>query len=110
MYRGFGEAVGGFSKNIVAFFGNSFIIAIIFWLITTFGFIPVLISYSVNFFVVYFVMLLLIRLFIAVASHQRIMDSFLYFIPQQLVMGVVIFRSFLNKYFFHYQWKGRSIG
>jgi len=38
------------------------------------------------------------------------LDSFLYFIPQQLVMGVVMFRSFLNKYFFHYQWKGRSIG
>ncbi len=110
MYSRFDEAVGGFSKNIVAFFGNSFVLAIIFWLITTFGFIPILISYSVNFFVIYIVMLLLTRLFIAIASHQRIMDSFLYFIPQQLVMGVVMFRAFLYKYFFHYQWKGRSIG
>jgi len=110
MYHGFGDAVGGFSKNIISFFGNSFMLAVIFWLITTFGFIPVLMTFSVNFFVVYIVMLLLIRLFVAIASHQRILDSFIYFIPQQIVMGVVMFRSFLNKYFFHYQWKGRSIG
>ena len=110
MYTGFGDAVGGFSKNIISFFGNSFVLAVIFWFVTTFGFIPVLISFSFNLFVVYIVMLLLIRLFVAIASHQRILDSFLYFIPQQLVMGVVMFRSFLNKYFFHYQWKGRSIG
>lgn len=110
MYSGFSEAIGGFSKNIISFFGNSFILAVIFWLITTFGFIPVLIFFSVNFFVIYVVMLLLIRLFVALASHQRILDSFLYFIPQQMVMGVIIFRSFLNKHFFHYQWKGRSIG
>ncbi|NEW81842.1 MAG: glycosyltransferase family 2 protein [Mariniphaga sp.] len=110
MYSGFGEAVGGFSKNIISFFGNSFVLAVIFWFITTFGFIPVLISFSFNIFVAYIVMLLMIRLFVAIASHQRIWDSFLYFIPQQLVMGVVMIRSFLNKYFFHYQWKGRSIG
>ena len=110
MYSGFGEAVGGFSKNIISFFGNSFVLAGIFWFVTTFGFIPVLISFPVNFFVVYIVMLLLIRLFVAIVSHQRILDSFLYFIPQQMVMGVVMFRSFLNKYFFHYQWKGRSVG
>ena len=110
MYSGFGEAVGGFSKNIISFFGNSFVLAVIFWLITTFGFIPVLISFSFNIFVVYIVMLLMIRLFVAMASHQRILDSFIYFIPQQIVMGMVMFRSFLNKHFFHYQWKGRSIG
>ena len=110
MYTGFGDAVGGFSKNIISFFGNSFILAVIFWLITTFGFIPVLISFSNNLFVVYIVMFLMIRLFVSIVSHQQILDNFLYFIPQQLVMGWVIFRSFLNKYFFQYQWKGRSIG
>jgi len=110
MYSGFIEAVNGFSKNIIAFFGNSYLLAVMFWLITTFGFIPVLISFSVNFLVVYIVMLLMIRLFVSIASHQRIWDSFLYCIPQQLVMGGVIFRAFLSKHFFHYQWKGRSIG
>ena len=110
MYSSFGEAVGGFSKNIIAFFGNSFLLALLFWLITTFGFIPVLISFSVNLFVVYIVMFLTIRLFVSIVSHQRILNSFLYLIPQQLVMGLVMFRAFLNKHFFHYQWKGRSIG
>jgi cellulose synthase/poly-beta-1,6-N-acetylglucosamine synthase-like glycosyltransferase len=41
MYSGFPEAVHGFSKNVTQFFGNSFILAILFWLITTFGFVTV---------------------------------------------------------------------
>jgi len=110
MYNRFGDAVEGFSKNILAFFGDSFLIALMFWLTTTFGFIPVLISFPLNFFVVYIVMYLLIRLFVSIVSHQRIMDSFLYIIPLQLVMGLIIIHSFLNKYFFHFQWKGRNIG
>lgn len=110
MYSSFGEAVNGFSKNITAFFGNSYLLALIFWLITTFGFIPVIIALSVNFIAVYIVIFLMIRLIISITSHQRIFDNFLFFIPQQLVIGLVIFRAFLNKYFFHYQWKGRSIG
>jgi glycosyltransferase involved in cell wall biosynthesis len=41
MYSGFEEAVKGFSKNVSAFFGKSVIIATLFWLITTFGFLIV---------------------------------------------------------------------
>jgi glycosyltransferase involved in cell wall biosynthesis len=110
MYKRFDEAVEGFSKNIPAFFGDSFLLALMFWLITTLGFIPVFISFQVNFFVVFIVMYLLIRLFVSIASHQRIMESFIYIVPLQLVMGLIIVRAFLNKYFFHNQWKGRSIG
>ena len=37
MYEGYQAAVHGFSKNVTAFFGNSFLLAILFWLITTAG-------------------------------------------------------------------------
>lgn len=110
MYTGWTGAADGFSKNITAFFGNSFFIALLFWLATTFGFIPVLISLPFNFFIVYIVMILLVRILISLASHQRLMDNLFYLVPQQLSMGVVIIRAFLNKYFFHFQWKGRNIG
>jgi len=110
MYNSLSEAISGFSKNIIAFFGNSFLLSLMFWLITTFGFIPVLISFSIKLFVVYIVMFLMMRLFVSINSHQRIVESFLCIIPQQLVMGVVIFLALLNKHFFKYQWKGRNIG
>lgn len=110
MYTGWTEAAGGFSKNITAFFGNSFFIASFFWLVTTFGFIPVLISLPFNFFIVYIVMIMVVRILVSWASHQRLMDNLFYLVPQQMSMGVVIIRAFLNKYFYHYQWKGRNIG
>jgi hypothetical protein len=42
MYTGFSDAVSGFSKNVIDFFGGSFLTAFLFWLITSFGFLAVL--------------------------------------------------------------------
>ena len=110
MYSSFGEAVNGFSKNITAFFGNSYLLALIFWLITTIGFIPVIISFPVNFLVVYIVMYLMIRFFVFQASHQSFIRNIHYLIPQQLACGLILIRAFMNNNFYHYQWKGRNIG
>lgn len=110
MYKNFDEAVKGFSKNITAFFGNSFLLATLFWMITTFGFIPVIIFSTPNFYIPYFVVLLITRVLVAKTAHQGIWDGFIYLIPRQLAMGLFIFRAFTNKYFYHYQWKGRNIG
>ncbi len=44
MYTGYLDALEGFSKNVIAFFGNSFLLALLFWLVTSFGFLPVLFS------------------------------------------------------------------
>ena len=109
MYKDFGEAVEGFSKNITAFFGNSFLLATLFWMITTFGFIPVILFCAANIYITYFVMLLVTRILVSKAGHQGLWDSFIYLIPQQLAMGLFILRAFTNKYFYHYQWKGRNI-
>jgi glycosyltransferase involved in cell wall biosynthesis len=109
MYKSFDEAVKGFSKNITAFFGNSFLLATLFWMITTFGFIPVILFCAANISIPYFVILLVTRILVSKASHQEVLDGFIYFIPQQLAMGLFIFRAFTNKYFYHYQWKGRNI-
>ena len=109
MYEGFGEALTGFSKNIIAFFGNSFSAAILFWLITTFGFIPVFLALHANIFIGYLVAILLIRLLVSIVSYQPIWINLLYLIPQQLTIGLFIVRAFTGKYLNKYQWKGRNI-
>lgn len=109
MYSGFTDAVTGFSKNVIAFFGNSFLLALIFWLITTFGFLAVLFSLSEWLFIVYLAAYLLTRIFISVSSHQNILYNLVFIIPLQISMGIFIYKAFINKFFREYQWKGRNI-
>jgi len=109
MYKGFNDAVEGFSKNIIAFFGNSFLLAIIFWLVTTFGFLLPLFYLSEDMFIGYLTAYLLARVLISLASHQNIINNLVFIIPLQVSMGIFIYRAFINKYYRKFQWKGRSI-
>jgi len=109
MYSGFRDAVTGFSKNIIAFFGNSFILAILFWLTTTFGFLPVLYEFSLPVIFAYFTLYLLTRIFISVSGRQSIFFNLLFIVPLQASMGLFIYRAFINKNFKKFQWKGRNI-
>jgi glycosyltransferase involved in cell wall biosynthesis len=109
MYTGFNDATAGFSKNVIAFFGNSFLVAIMFWLVTTFGFIAVLFFLSKGFLFVYLAAYLFTRVLISIASRQNIIYNLGFIVPLQISMGIFIYRAFINKYFRKYQWKGRSV-
>ncbi|WP_372650934.1 glycosyltransferase family 2 protein [Draconibacterium sp.] len=109
MYNSFNNAVNGFSKNVIMFFGNSALLAVLFWLITTLGFIPVLIALPKVFVSSYLLMLVTIRILISVISHQNPLRNLLLAIPQQVVLGIFIIKAFLNKSKKAYQWKGRTI-
>lgn len=109
MYNSFAEAVNGFSKNVIMFFGNSGLLAILFWLITTLGCIPILIGLPKAFVLTYFFMLVAIRILISLVSHQNPLKNLLLAIPQQVVLGVFIIKALLNKSKKAYQWKGRTI-
>lgn len=109
MYNSFTEAVNGFSKNVIMFFGNSGILAVLFWLITTLGFIPVIMALPLELVLAYFFMLIAIRFFISVVSHQDPIKNIVLAIPQQVVLGIFIIKAFLNKSKKAYQWKGRTI-
>lgn len=110
MYRGFSEAVDGFSKNVIAFFGNSFLLAVIFFLITTFGFLAVLYTMPLSVFAVYMISYLAIRLSVSAASRQNLFYNTLLIIPLQFSTGLFIYRAFFNKTFRRFQWKGRKLG
>ena len=109
MYNGIQEAMQGFSKNVIVFFGNTFVLAILFWLITTFGFIAVYFSFSTPVLILFILTIVLTRLFISVVSRQSVIQNILLIVPQQLTLGVFIYQAFINKLKKQYSWKGRNI-
>lgn len=109
MYSGFSEAVHGFSKNVGQFFGNSLLVATSFWLITSFGFLPVLIALPTAVFLAYLAVLLMIRVIVSATGNQNVAKNLLYFIPQQVALGLFIFKALINRYKKTYEWKGRKI-
>ena len=109
MYSGAMDAVRGFSKNVSAFFGNSLMLAIVFWLITSFGFLFVLYSLSFSLFLTYIIMYLLIRIIVSVISEQNTAENLLLIFPQQISFGLFIYYALINKKNKTYHWKGRDI-
>jgi len=109
MYSGFSDAVDGFSKNVTAFFGNSFILAILFWLVTGLGFIPVMLACPGHILFLYLAMVVVTRIFISLASRQNILLNLLFMIPLQVSLGFIIYKAFFNNYFGTFEWKGRKI-
>jgi glycosyltransferase involved in cell wall biosynthesis len=109
MYEGFQDAVQGFAKNVTAFFGNSFLLAVLFWLITTAGVITVAIGLPLFFLILYLFFYILTRVIISRISGQDILRNILFIMPQQLAMGLFIYRAAVNSMFKQTQWKGRTI-
>lgn len=109
MYNNYREAVYGFSKNVAAFFGNSLPVAFLYWLVTTFGFIIVLIAFSPSVFFLYLLAYMSSRVLVSRISEQSIGLNLLLVIPQQLSVGLFILRALMNRIYKEYIWKGRFI-
>ena len=108
MYKGYNEAVNGFSKNVLMFFGNSPVLALLFWLISTLGFIPILL-YRTDLFVIYITIVLFTRILVSVISKQNVLDNMAYLLPQQYFLIHVIIKAIRLKFYKNYIWKGRRI-
>lgn len=109
MYESFNEAVDGFSRNIFAFFSNSIIAALLFWIITTFGILAVLLTLDIIMVILFVLIITITRIIISIISNQNILMNLVLFIPQQLAIGCFIYRALINKYKKQHQWKGRKI-
>ncbi|MFN8208452.1 MAG: glycosyltransferase family 2 protein [Bacteroidales bacterium] len=109
MYNNYAEAVEGFSKNVLMFFGNSMLAGLLFWLITSLGFIAVYFAFGVWTTGIYLAVFIIIRALISHMSQQPVARNLVYIIPQQLALGSIIFGSLRGKIRKGYQWKGRSI-
>lgn len=109
MYRGTGEAVRGFSRNIAEFFGGSHLIAFLYWLTGTFGIFTVIFYLPGIFTLITIALITLITIFVSRASLQPAMQNIILSIPQQLVTGAILFQSMKNKLLKQSRWKERDI-
>jgi len=109
MYHGFRHAVGGFSKFITTFFADSFVLSVLFFLVTTFGFLPVLWAMPSWVFAGYLVVYVLTRVIVFFLSHQNILSSVLLSIPVQLSLGLINCMAYLSRFSGKLEWKGRQI-
>ncbi|HEX3006007.1 MAG TPA: glycosyltransferase family 2 protein [Bacteroidales bacterium] len=109
MYTSFSDAIGGFSKNVRMFFGNSYVLAILFWMITSLGFLPVLFSFGVPGLIILLAMVFLTKVLVSLSSNQSVSGNLVLVVFQHLSLGIVIVKSLQNHYKRQYIWKGRNI-
>lgn len=110
MYTGYGDAINGFAKNIVSFFGGSFLVALLFWLVSTFSVFVVYAYLPIVYFLLFCFVLLVTRYFVSAASRQNVGLNLLLIVPQQLNIFIIILKSAYNKYIRRaYEWKGRTV-
>jgi cellulose synthase/poly-beta-1,6-N-acetylglucosamine synthase-like glycosyltransferase len=109
MYNNYSGAVNGFSKNVIAYFGDSTFLAILFWLITTFGFLFVLFVFPKGVFAAYIAAVVFIRIFVSLASKQNAFRNIVLLIPQQITLGIFIAKAIVKRMNKNLEWKGRNI-
>lgn len=109
MYAGFRESLGGFSRSLPAFFGGSYLLAFLFWLVTALGFWPVYRSFPPAVFAFYAAVYLLIRYLVARIGRQPPAVHLLFWPLQQAAFGCILGRSLFLRYRKRQMWKGRPI-
>lgn len=108
MYSSYKEAVNGFSKNVFMFFGNKPVLAVLFWLFSAIGFVPVLSAIS-QFIAYYFLALVVILLVYSSVSRQNIGLSLILFPFHMLVFMRIIAKALLTMKYKRLEWKERNI-
>jgi glycosyltransferase involved in cell wall biosynthesis len=109
MYDSLPAAVEGFAKNVNYFFGNSALLALIYWLVTTLGFIVFPIAGRTDLLWVWMGATLLTHILASSTARMDILQNLLLLLPQQLMLGRFIIRSITNNRKNRFRWKGRTI-
>ncbi|MDR4988014.1 MAG: glycosyltransferase family 2 protein [Bacteroidales bacterium] len=109
MYASLKEALHGFSKNVLAFFGNNPLVAILIVLITTVGVVPLYLSMGVKAVFLYFLFTLVLRMIVSAASKQNILHNVVTAPLQQLVFCTMVATAIYKRTKRRNTWKGRTI-
>lgn len=109
MYAGLSEAIEGFSKNIIQFFGGSGWATALFVGVTTLAPFYLFLFSGLFWGFVYVCMVLLNHLFVALASNQPVKFTLGLLVPRQCVLWVIVFSAFRQRKRKNLQWKGRNI-
>lgn len=109
MYNNRKEAIDGFSKNVFQFFGGSSIATLVFAFTTSFA--PLYLFFFNGIFecIVYTISIILIRIFVSLASKQLVLQNVRLMILQHLSFWQIIYTAFQNKKNKTIIWKERNI-
>lgn len=108
MYSSYNEAKNGFTKNVFMFFGNQAVLAFLFWIFATLGFIPILLA-KATLLPIYFALVILIQVIYSITSKQNVELNLLFFPLQLLFLGQLLIKAVLTKKNKQYKWKGRDV-
>ncbi len=108
MYSNYTEALNGFAKNVFMFFGGHVSLAVLFWTLTTLGFVPMLFV-NIRFLLVYLAIVITTRAIISVTSGQNAATNILLMPLQQLFLLHVLIKAIISSKHKNYKWKGRNI-
>jgi glycosyltransferase involved in cell wall biosynthesis len=109
MYQGFKEAVEGFTKNFLHFFGNTYIFSSLFMIISTLGLVFIVLSMQTSLILLYLLMLLSVKVIVSILSHQNIVQNLVYAPFQLMAMWIIYIHALRFKSGAAIVWKGRSI-
>ena len=109
MYFGLDDAIEGFTKNIFAFFGNSILATIFFWVLITIAPFVVYFNMGVWWLITYIAGIVSIRFFVSLASQQSVVQNLLLAFPQHIVFLLIIIKGLVNNKQKKLIWKGRNI-
>ena len=109
MYRNYREGLAGFSKNIHAFFGNSWLILILYNLLTGLGPFAVLFALSFKSMMVYLFLLILLNIMISVQSRQTVHKNLILMPFQQFSVLLISLKGVHRQLTGRQFWKGRKV-
>jgi glycosyltransferase involved in cell wall biosynthesis len=109
MYDSWNGAVQGFSKNVFEFFGGSRVVAFLFGIITTFGFVAVALALPFIYLVLYFAMVILLRAIVSAISRQNVFFNSLTAPLQQMAFLYVVIKAMILQKKKATLWKGRNV-
>jgi len=109
MYKNMGESLNGFSKNLLAGFGNNMIILLLYQLLVTIGPVILILNFNVALLVLPLTLIVLSRIMISYLSGQNVLINVVLH-PFQMLFFLIISLISIKKHIFKTgTWKGRTI-
>jgi len=109
MYKNLNESLNGFSKNLLAGFGNNIIILLLYLLLVIVGPVILILNFNIALLVLPITLIVLGRIMISFLSGQNVLMNLILH-PLQMLFFLIISLISIKKYIFKTgTWKGRMI-
>jgi chlorobactene glucosyltransferase len=109
MYHNWNEAINGFSKNLLAGFGNQILFLVTYCFLTTFAYFAVFITFGIAGILLSLLLLTIINFGIAKLSQQSFWETSVLHFLRTMSFLIIALQSIYRKLTKTNTWKGRKI-